>query len=29
MDAMRYGIVGLIGFGTIKSVKMSIPSETQ
>jgi phage terminase large subunit len=29
MDAARYGTVGLVGFGTIKGVKMSIPNETQ
>jgi phage terminase large subunit len=27
MDAARYGTVGLIGFGTIKPIKLSIPSE--
>jgi phage terminase large subunit len=29
MDAGRYGTVGLIGFGTLKGVKISIPSEVQ
>jgi len=29
MDAIRYGVVGMLGKPTPKPVKMSIPNETQ